>query len=378
MILSRKKNILLIIFFVAILILPILDNIFGFSPVKDLFEKRLPTAFPQNPKNLFEITKYPKKFEAFFDDNYGFRKTLIFVNGKIMDNIFDESPSSRALMGKDGWLYFDNQDSFLDAQGLAKIDDKKVALAVKSFIQNWKLLRAQKIDYLLVIAADRTSIYPEFLPDYIKVSQENHRIDKFINALKKASPNFPLLDLRPILKEAKKTEIIYQKTDTHWNGRGAHFGYVESMKKLNLKYNPRSDFIDVEGVMDYGDISYIMGIKAENIDYNLKENFVPSFYNIPPTNEDYALFHKPITYLNRNKNLPRLFVYKDSFFDNMLEFFANNFSRSYFVNEFPCNLDMKIIKKYRADVVIQEFWEGRIEEVVDACDSKKFDAQKAP
>src|SRR3989338_6714146 len=75
-------------------------------------------------------------------------------------------------------------------------------------------------------AADKTSIYPEFLPNYIKVSNKNHRIDKFIKILRKKSADFPLLDLRPILLEAKKNEIIYHETDTHWNARGAHYGYV--------------------------------------------------------------------------------------------------------------------------------------------------------
>lgn len=116
MILSRKKNIVLIIFFAVILLLPILDNIFHFSPVENLFEKRLPAEAPQKPKNISDLINYPKKFEAFFNDNYGFRKSYIFANSKIMDNIFNESPSARALIGKDGWLYFDNQNSFLDAK----------------------------------------------------------------------------------------------------------------------------------------------------------------------------------------------------------------------------------------------------------------------
>lgn len=367
MILSRKENILLIVFFAAILLLPILDNIFNFSPIQNLFEKRLPNPLPQRPQNISESIDYPKKFESFFNDEYGFRKSFIFVNGKIMDNIFDESPSSRALIGKDGWLYFDNQNSFLDAQGLVELDEKNISLLVKSLIENWQKLRARNIDYLVVIAADKTSIYPEFLPDFIKISTQEHRADKIISALKNAAPSFPLLDLRPHLKEAKKREIIYHKTDTHWNMRGAHIGYSEIMKKIHQEYHLRSDFKDVEEIKNDGDIANIMGIKAEDIDYSLKENFVRSFYNQDPTELEYKMFHKLLIYRNYNKNLPILFVYKDSFFDNMMFYFSNHFSYNYFVNESPCNLDMEIIKKYRANIVIHEFWEGRIEEVMNKC-----------
>lgn len=228
-------------------------------------------------------------------------------------------------------------------------------------------MQEKNIEYLVVIAADKTSIYPEFLPDFIKISNGEHRIDKFITALKKAAPDFPMLDLRPSLLEAKKQEIIYQKTDTHWNGRGAYTGYAEIMKKLNREYVARSEFLDIENVMRDGDIAYIMGIEASNQDYDLQENFVPNFRTASLAEADYKTFHKPARFINYDKILPTLFVYKDSFFDQMTRFFANNFSQSYFINESPCDLDIKIIKKYRANVVIHEFWEGRIEEVIDQC-----------
>lgn len=366
---SKKKNLFLICAFCLILLIPILDNIFHFSPIKQLFEKRLPAASPSLPQNLDETKKFPKNFENFFNDNYGFRKSLIFLNSKIMDNIFNESPSSRALIGKEGWLYFDNQSSLLDAQGLAKIDEKKLQLAAKIFVQNWRKAKKNNIDYLLVIAADKTTIYPEFLPDFIKYSTQNHRIDKFITALKNEDKNFPLLDLRPILLEAKKNEIIYQKTDTHWNKRGAHYGYSEIMKKLHLPFNSRLEFRDVEGEIK-GDISDIMNIDATNIDYSLEEKFEKNFSQLDPTRAELTQFHKPIFYINHNQNLPILFVYKDSFFDNMMEFFSSHFSHSYFINQFPCDLDFAVIKKYHPDFVIQEFWEGRIEEVISNCHSK--------
>jgi len=368
----KRKNILLIIIFSAIITLPLFDNIFNFSPIKNLFEKRESAIFPQRPKNFSDIKDYTKKLEIFFNDNYGFRKSLIFANSKIMDDIFGESPSSRAFIGKDEWLYFDNQNSLLDAQGLAKINDEKLVIAAKSFVNNWQILQKNNIDYLLVIAADKTSIYPEFLPDFIKTSSKNRRIDKFILAIKKENSNFPILDLRPILKEAKRNEIIYQKTDTHWNKRGAHFAYVEIMKILaqknqSLKYHERSDFSDTQNEMLKGDISDIMNINAQNIDYSLKEKFPKNFHQKNASNQEKKLFHRPIFFINNDKNLPVLFVYKDSFFDNMLEFFATHFSRSYFINQFPCEIDLEIVKKYHPNILVQEFWEGRVEEVVNGC-----------
>ena len=372
---NRKKiqNIFLIVIFSLIIGLPTLDSIFNFSPIKELFEKRILANKPEFPTSIAELKAFPKKIDDFFNDNYGLRKTLIFLNTKILDNIFDQSPDSSAVIGKEGWLYFDNQNSILDAIGKAKLRDELIDKAVQSFAKNWQELRKDNIDYLLVIAADKSSIYPEFLPDYMKPSLENnHRSDKFISALKKKYPDFPILDLRPILKKAKEKEVIYHKTDTHWNKVGAHYGYIEIINFL-AKKNPilkpylRKNFIENSSKNIRGDISDIMNIDEKNVDYDLQPKFKPSSYLQIISKEESLQFYKPTFFANNNKNLPIIFVYKDSFFDNLADFISWHFSYSYYVHEFPCDLNLKVVKKYHPNVVIQEFWEGRIQEVFNKC-----------
>lgn len=345
-----------------IIALPALDSILHFSPVKDLFEKRLPVENPQ-----FSLSKdYPKNFEKYFNDNYGFRKTLISMNSRMMDKIFDESPDARAVIGKDGWFYFDNHNSLLDATGKASLSDELVERGVKSFYRNWQMMRAKNIDYLLIIAADKATVYPEFLPDYIKYN-EPHRIDKFLTALKKKYPDFPVLDLRPILKKAKEKEIIYHKTDTHWNNRGGHYGYVEIAKMLGIKPHLREDFTDKEDSGFRGDISDIMNSDASNVDYKLEPKFKPIAHYQWPTPKKLQNFHRPMFFLNDNKNLPVLFAYKDSFFGELQYFLSEHFYKSSYINEFPCDLNYETIKNHHPNVVIQEFWEGRVEVVLSQC-----------
>ncbi len=368
-----KKNLPLIALFALILALPALDSVFHFSPVKDLFEKRLPIEKPRLPKNFNEAQEYPKNFEKFFNDNYGFRKSLVSANSHLMDKIFDESPDARALIGLDGWLYFDNHNSLLDAVGRAKISDELVVRGVKAFGENWKKMRGKNINYLLVIAADKSTIYPEFLPSYMKPSKP-HRIDKFLSALKKEYPDFPVLDLRPILKKAKEKEIVYHKTDTHWNRRGGHYAYVEIAKILKFKPHLREDFIDKSDGEIMGDISDIMNSAATNVDYSLTPKFKINSYHKANLSKEFEAFHKPAFFVNNDRALPTIFVYKDSYFGELFELMSEHFSESLFVNEFPCNLNEEIIKKFPSkhgpNVVIQEFWEGRIEVVLNQCQTR--------
>ncbi len=346
--------------------LPVLDNVFHFSPVKDLFEKRLPAAAPSLPQNFEEAKKLPQNFEKFFNDNYGFRKTFISANSHLMDKLFDESPDARAVIGKDGWLYFDNHNSLLDAAGRAEISNELVERGVEAFAKNWRQMRAKNIDYLLVIAADKSTIYPEFLPDYIK-PKGPHRIDKFLTALTKKYPDFPVLDLRPLLLEAKKNEILYHQTDTHWNKRGGHYAYVEIAKRLKITPHLRQNFSNKEDEKIRGDISDIMGSNAQNVNYDLTPKFARTAAQYGVNAEGMSQFHRPVLFKNSNANLPNIFVYKDSFFGELNDLVSEHFSTALYVNEFPCDLKWEILKNHSPNVVIQEFWEGRVEVVLKAC-----------
>lgn len=370
------QNLFLLIIFALVITIPTLDSIFSFSPVKDLFEKRSPVERPDSPNSWEEVKTYPKKFEAFFNDNYGFRKTLIFLYNRLSDKIFDESPIARVAIGKDDWLYFDNNDSLLDAEGKAPLRKELIEKGIKSFYRNWHRAKSHNIDYLLVIAPDKSTIYPEFLPEYIK-PVDNHRMDKFLVDLKKRYPDFPVLDLRPILLKAKEKEIVYQKTDTHWNRRGAHFAYVEIMNELakrnirnaNFKPHLRKEFTDKADEYISGDISGMMGSGATNLNYDIVPKFKITANSVRTTEREKKIFHRPTHYVNSNKNLPRLFAYQDSYFGDLFEIVSQHFSNSFYINEYPCDINLEIIKKYHSNVVIQEFWEGRIEFILQGCKS---------
>ena len=370
---NKKGNIFLIFFFTLILAIPALDSVFKFSPVKDLFEKRLPVARPEFPESFAELKLYPKIFEEFFNDNFGARKTLISLNTKMMDKIFDEMTDSRVVEGKNGWYFFDNADIILDSLGRSKMEDELIEKGVDSFVKNWQEMRKKNISYLLIIAADKNTIYPEFLPDYLKSDSEGkRRADQFLNVLKKKYPDFPVLDLRPILKKAKNKEIIYHQTDTHWNRRGAHYAYVEIMKELSkqkIKFKPhlRGDFKDKADEYIKGDIADILNLDITNLNYDLDPKFKPLHSLVNVSAEEKQKFHNPIFFTNSNNKLPILFSYKDSYFGDLFGYVSEHFSKSYYINEHPCNLDYEIIKDYHPNVVIQEFWEGRIEIVLNQC-----------
>ena len=366
----KKNSYILILIFSLILILPILDSVFHFSPIKELFEKRQPTSKPQFSWNKEIIINYPKNFEKFYDDNFGFRKTLIYLHSQIMDKVFDQSPSEQAVIGKNDWLFFNNNQSLIDVEGRVIYNQTLLDKGIEALYQNWKNLKKNNIDYVLVIAADKSTIYPEFLPDYIHPNGPS-RLDQFLTRLNKLHPDFPIIDLRKSMLAAKNKQEIYYKTDTHWNKIGAYYGYLGVMNFLAKKHpelKPKSlnQFTQKIGDEKQGDIADIMNLKIFDVEHDLipKNSFG---YKDITTDTDKKQFHKPNFFIHKNQNLPILFSYKDSFMDNLMYFVSDHFSKSYYINEFPCNINANFIAKYQANIVIQEMWEGRMEEVLKSC-----------
>ncbi len=119
-------------------------------------------------------------------------------------------------------------------------------------------------------------------------------------------------------------------------------------------------YFDFSGYCDMAvGLARIFGFKfPENFNYPYISRSIKEFCR---------RWHKPIFSENKNKNLPIIFTYKDSYFADLIPLVSEHFSQSFYINEFPCDLDFSILQKRRPNVVIQEFWEGRVEVVLRKC-----------
>jgi hypothetical protein len=45
-----------------------------------------------------------------------------------------------------------------------------------------------------------------------------------------------VIDLRPALRDAKSSSLVYYKTDSHWNTRGAYAAYREILRVLKSEF----------------------------------------------------------------------------------------------------------------------------------------------
>ena len=91
---------------------------------------------------------------------------------------------------------------------------------------------AEGIHYLVLLAPDKHTIYPEYIPGRYEHVSPATRFDQFYDYLRQHT-RLDLVDLRTPLRRAKSHERLYLRRDTHWNDRGAFIGYQTIIAALS-------------------------------------------------------------------------------------------------------------------------------------------------
>src|SRR5262249_21747021 len=127
-------------------------------------------------------------------------------------------------------------------------------------------LAQRGIPYVVLIAPDKQTVYPEHLPHSLKRRTEsNSHLDQLLAYLR-AHTTVQVLDVRAAMHEAKARERLYDYTDSHWNGRGAYVAYDGLIEALSPQFPgmrpvPRSDFDNAVGVAPGGDCARLLGLR---------------------------------------------------------------------------------------------------------------------
>jgi alginate O-acetyltransferase complex protein AlgJ len=107
----NKSNVVLVVVFCTLVILPVADMLFKLDSFPHLNENRELSPLPVFRLGLAEIAGFPVAFQAYFNDHFGFRNTLIRLNYLIKQKLLGVSPSMQVNIGQQGWLYYTGEGS---------------------------------------------------------------------------------------------------------------------------------------------------------------------------------------------------------------------------------------------------------------------------
>jgi alginate O-acetyltransferase complex protein AlgJ len=260
--LSLISSAILSFCFLAVLVLPSVETLLHFGPHIELPEKRTLQVYPRFKWNKKALLSFPARFEAAFNDRFGFRAFLVRTQALAKFYWLHMSPSSKVVLGRDGWLYLaESIDEYL---GIRRLPRARVQKWLQEFKAKKVFFDSRNIKYLVVIAPNKETVYPEFLPTTIQQIRNKLYIDDLMNALP-ADSRPSILDLREPLISAKGTGRLYLQTDSHWNQLGAAIASDAITNRLSLWFpelQPRLNQKIFEiRTSNSGDLAQLMGLQ---------------------------------------------------------------------------------------------------------------------
>jgi hypothetical protein len=318
---------------------------------KDLQENRMLATYQPIFKDGKINKEYGKQFETWFNDRFNTRKKLIKLNEYIKQKLIPSRGNERVLIGKDGWFFYKMDgglNNFANKTILYPAELEKGLLYLKK-INNWAKKHHKKFYY--VIAPDKNKIYGEYFRFVQKVKPDTEGIgNQFINYIHKNS-DIDALYLYDTLMAHKKDGLLYWKKDTHWGEYGAYWGYQEIMRHLNKDFKISPYKISNWKMKEKND-----GDLLRMYNYHPKDE-KSTYYKIPKHTVSKNCTSKGVVdkiHCENPLGKGRVFVLRDSFSTNLLEYYARTFAKTDLFGRYNITkADLELIAK-QYDIIILE------------------------
>lgn len=333
-------------------------------------EKRNLASFPVLRENNSWNKNFSKEFKVWFEDHLGFREDFINIASWTKFHIFNQSPSEKVHVGKDGW-YFYTQDCNIDiGNGDYPITEQLLEEILFCHKEMQKRLKEKGIEYVVILPTSKVSIYPEKMR-IGKGKVIKTPVDLVADYLEKDS-DIKVVRLKDCLLQEKKIRQVYYKTDTHWSHAGGYAAYKEILRKFkewgiisNDEMPVETNFYESEAMGEFEDM---LGLKLqkEKILFSDFKNTRAQVNVDAKTDvfkkilEDEGVWHVDFAsyYSNPSSKSKSVMIWGDSMFQParlVTETLAENCSELYYIfssNDGP--VKERLINELKPDVFVYE------------------------
>lgn len=292
----------------------------------------------------------------YYSDHFAYRQELVTANAVIKDNVFGESSEDLAIVGKDGWLYL--KVSLDDYQGINVASERGLNNMAKTLSLMQEYANSLGGSFVFICAPNKNTLYPEYMPYYYQVVNEDNNLDLLTPKLSSYGINY--VDAKAIFEA--KDEILYHKGDSHWNNKGAAMmqdaifdvAGVEHTDFTSLKYTTYDTF--------QGDIDKILyPLNRHNeLEYDYSHHLYYKY--LTPMTDTPIVEESIVETTNMSGEGDKLICFRDSFGNTLLPFMAHEFDYSYFSKNVPYRIDYMYEKGINVCVV--ELVERNLDQLV--------------
>lgn len=329
------------------------------------------------PKPVFDISyldPYPKLYENYFNDQFPYRKELIFMNTLNSFFVFHQSPlPDEVSLGKSGWLFYHQKESEV-YQGKLTLTDWQVESLVRELHKRTLSYRERGIRFYVAFPPMKPEIYPEYLPRNFLRAPGGTATDKIVGAIRKDTV-IQFIDLKKNMLESKRYGRMYYKADNHWNWLGAFYGYSAVIGRIAKDF-PAVKQVTLDDVrfnamqVPPGNLAVMIGLK----DYMTETDYIPTLkyqrarpleatHQRPDWAREIANYESVRT--TGDTTLPTTVIIGDSYTDGMRPFFDESFNRTTYIfdgwNYFPNDA---IVDDVKPEIVILLIFEPHISHLV--------------
>jgi len=321
---KRLKMLFVVLIFLSML-LPMIGEFLNidFSSKNSLTSISPPEIVIDNKFN----TKFPVQFDDYYSQSFPFRSLFVSAYHKLSLSIFDETGNDKVIAGKNGMLYFD--ETLQDYQRSDVLMSKDIERLNEIFRIMSEYSLIYDTELFLMIAPNKASIYPEFMPTKFTVFNEKSNLEMIENAIDSVS----MIDVKSVIINAKDVynEQLYHDLDSHWNNLGAYLAYVEMSKQMDKEYL-EMDLFDITIENNHkGDLTTMLypAIDVYDEQYNL---------NLPET----FTFTRPIRQLDdlqiesiNSEGSESLIMFRDSFANALIPYLSQSYQNVFYARNFP-------------------------------------------
>ena len=248
----RRRDLALSVAFLAAITFPLAT-----APLAGSLEseQRRAAPLPPLPRDFAALSTWPAAFQEWVNDHFGARSHLIRWRSAANYRLLGLSSSPDVAIGSDGFLHY-------QPELRAHLPGTEFTPAQLEGWRRWlererDALAARGIRYRFLVAPDKSTLYPETVRG-ARWQRPVSRLDQLLAHLRGRS-TVEVIDPRDRLRALAATALVYERTDTHWNERGAQAAAAAVAESEGLE-TPRFAVTQVPG--GGGDLARMLSLPA--------------------------------------------------------------------------------------------------------------------
>ena len=259
-------HILISLLFMVFLSTPMLVSLVSEDKSISRSEKRKLAPLPEIKfsKSMFE--DFPKQFEKYVEDHFGFRSQIVRKHNYTLCRIFKVSPSSMVTIGSNNWYFFNGDAAIDDYLGRIRFNNFQLEKMSRLLGDRDFWLNSLGTKYIFLPIPNKEPVYEEYLPVKLRENRGKSKYEQIVEYISQNSSFKGYIDVQKIMYEHKQDAQLYLRTDSHWNHDGAYIVYREMIDKVREWFpdvTPSAQKQEKQWVQNFsGDLAILMNLRG--------------------------------------------------------------------------------------------------------------------